>query len=70
MTIKLKTVAKATKIAISAKTLDAEYEFFSLGLFNFFPPPVLSGSGSTGRQQIAVLSAGSFSQLPKTLFMG
>jgi hypothetical protein len=39
----------------------------SVCCFIFFPPPVLPGSGSKGRQQLAVLSAGSFSQLPETL---
>lgn len=56
------TADKAAKIAISVKifvgNLVLEFVFLICVFFNFFPPPVLPGSGSLGRQHIVVLSAG------------
>jgi len=59
MGIKLSAVPKAVKIAISARIwvlilfLGLEFRVFSsVWLFIIFPPPVLPGSGSQGRQQI------------------
>src|SRR5208283_4099618 len=67
---KAKAPANATNTIISASILVEKILLFlgsSVCCFIFFPPPVLPGSGSKGRQQTAVLSARSFSQLPHTL---
>jgi hypothetical protein len=65
MMIRLSAVDSETKMAISAKILVWNIVWFFVFVFIFFPPPVLPGSGSMGRQQKAVLSARLLSQLPK-----
>jgi hypothetical protein len=48
--MKLSAVARATKMAISASIIGENVGLTSVVLM-FFPPPVLPGSGSLGRQR-------------------
>jgi len=60
------TIVNAMKIVASARIRVWKIGGFFAQAVSF-PPPVLSGSGSLGRQHPAVLSAESLSQLPETL---